>query len=322
MRCIVTGGAGYIGSVTAALLLEAGHQVTVVDNLTTGHRDAVPTGCSLIEGDIRHKEALETILRDQDAVLHFAAKSIVPESVANPDAYWDNNVTGSQTLLNAMVAAGVKKIVFSSTAAVYGNPASVPIPEDAATKPTSPYGETKLAIDHAISEHADAGRLTAVSLRYFNVAGAHRHLGERHNPETHLIPNILASLTDPTASGLQVYGTDWSTPDGTCIRDYVHVVDLARAHVLALHMSLDEPHAVINLGSGCGYSVKEVIDAARDVTGLPVPWTAADRRAGDAERLIASVDRAQTLLGWTAQRSLHDMVEDAWHFHRGRHDGA
>lgn len=321
MRCVVTGGAGYIGSVTSSLLIDAGHEVTVIDNLTTGHRDAVPSACTFVDGDIRDQESMKELLRGHDAVLHFAAKSIVPESVTHPDIYWDNNVGGSLALLDAMDAADVRKIVFSSTAAVYGNPVSVPIQEDAPTVPTSPYGETKLAIDQAITERAAAGLLTAVSLRYFNVAGAHGHLGERHHPETHLIPNILESLTEPGGSGLQVYGTDWPTPDGTCIRDYVHVVDLARAHVLALGAPAAKPHTIINLGSGSGYSVKDVIDAAGDVTGLPVPWTATDRRAGDPERLIASVDRAQELLDWTAQRSLRDMVDDAWRFHRGRHDG-
>ncbi len=316
MRCAVTGGAGYIGSVTTALLADAGHDVIVIDNLSTGHRDAVTV--PLVEADLRDTDAMAEALRGVDAVIHFAAKSIVPESVAHPELYWDNNVGGTTSLLTAMRQAGVHRLVFSSTAATYGDPVRVPIEEGDPTEPTNPYGQTKLATDHAISAQAAEGWLAAVSLRYFNVAGAHGDLGERHDPETHLIPVVLGNLDVAGAAPVRVFGTDWTTPDGTCVRDYVHVVDLGRAHLLALDVLATGHHEIVNLGSGSGYSVLEVIHAVERVTGLTVPWEAAPRRAGDPQTLIASIEKAGTLLGWEPSRSLDDMIRDAWRVLRTR----
>lgn len=321
MKCVVTGGAGYIGSVTSSLLLEAGHHVLVLDNLTTGHADAIPDGCAFIELDIRETARVAEALHGADAVLHFAAKSIVPQSVIDPDGYWDNNVHGSQSLLAAIREANVPRLVFSSTAAVYGNPATVPIPETAPTRPTNPYGETKLAIDMAIAEQAATTALAAMSLRYFNVAGATSALGERHDPETHLIPVILNNLASGSSEPVEVFGTDWDTPDGTCIRDYIHVIDLARAHLLALDAVTTGTHQVVNLGSGSGFSVLEVLAATTQATGIEVPWRAAPRRSGDPERLIAAVDTAREVLGWKASLPLVEMIADAWHF-RNVHHGA
>lgn len=319
MKCVVTGGAGYIGSVTSSLLLEAGHDVLVLDNLTTGHRDAIPADCTFVELDIRDTATVAAALVGADAVIHFAAKSIVPESVIDPDGYWDNNVHGSQSLLRAIESAGVPRLVFSSTAAVYGNPNTVPITETADTHPTNPYGETKLAIDRAIAAQASASDLAAMSLRYFNVAGARGELGERHDPETHLIPVILNNLAAGASVPIDVFGTDWNTPDGTCIRDYIHVVDLGRAHVLALTAVTAGSHQIINLGSGTGYSVLEVLKATQEATGIEVPWRAAPRRTGDPERLIAAVDRAREVLDWKSALTLTEMISDAWRFRTGRH---
>lgn len=316
MRCAVTGGAGYIGSVTTALLADAGHDVVVIDNLSTGHRDAVSV--PLVEADLRDTEAMVKALKGVDAVIHFAAKSIVPESVAHPDLYWDNNVGGSTSLLAAMREAGVHRLVFSSTAATYGDPARVPIREQDATEPTNPYGQSKLATDQAISQQAAEGWLAAASLRYFNVAGAHGQLSERHDPETHLIPVVLNGLGVADSAPVRVFGTDWDTPDGTCVRDYVHVVDLARAHLLALDVLVTGEHQIVNLGSGSGFSVLEVIGAVERVTGLPVPWEAAPRRPGDPQTLVASIERAAELLGWEPRLSLDEMIADAWRVLRSR----
>ncbi|MFF5129894.1 UDP-glucose 4-epimerase GalE [Streptomyces syringium] len=315
---LVTGGAGYIGSVVAAHLLAAGHAVTVLDDLSTGHRDGVPDGARFIEG--RVQDAARWLDGSYDAVLHFAAFSQVGESVARPDAYWRNNVGGTVELLAAMRDAGVRTLVFSSTAATYGEPATVPITEDAPTAPTNPYGATKLAVDHMISGECAAHGLAAVSLRYFNVAGAHGRHGERHTPESHLIPLVL-QVARGERETISVYGDDYPTPDGTCVRDYLHVADLAEAHLLALDAARPGEHLVCNLGNGNGFSVHEVIDTVRNVTGHPVPHVVAARRAGDPAVLVASAERARDRLGWRPTRTdLARIVTDAWEFAR-RADG-
>jgi UDP-glucose 4-epimerase len=324
MRLLVTGGAGYVGSVVASELLGAGHQVTVLDDLSTGHADAVPIGAELVSGSIAEAQPVLAD-RDIEAVLHFAAKSLVAESVAAPDRYWANNVGGSLALLEAMRAAGVRRIVFSSTAATYGEPAAVPITEDAPTKPTNPYGASKLAVDHMLSGYATAYGFSAVSLRYFNVAGAKlaepQPLGERHATETHLIP-IALQVAAGRRPVLQVNGTSYPTPDGTCVRDYIHILDLADAHQRALDWTGSHGgHLVCNLGSGSGASVREVAEAVRRVTGRPTPTEDAANRAGDPAVLIASHERARQVLGWRPTRDLTQMVSDAWAFAQRSSDG-
>ncbi|MEV6673972.1 UDP-glucose 4-epimerase GalE [Streptomyces sp. NPDC051162] len=311
---LVTGGAGYVGSVVAAHLLAAGHSVTVLDDLSTGHRASVPDGARFIEG--RVQDAGQWLDSSYEAVLHFAAYSQVGQSVADPEPYWRNNVGGTADLLAAMRDAGVRTLVFSSTAATYGEPAAVPITEDAPTAPTNPYGATKLAVDHMIGGECAAHGLAAVSLRYFNVAGAHGPHGERHAPETHLIPLVLQVALGERES-VSVYGDDYPTPDGTCVRDYIHVADLAEAHLLALSAARDGEHLICNLGNGSGFSVHEVIETARKVTGHPVPQTAAARRPGDPAVLVASAERAAETLGWRPRRTeLADIIADAWEFAR------
>ncbi len=315
MRLLVTGGAGYIGSVVAAQLLAAGHEVTVLDDLSTGHADAVPAGARFVEGDLRG--AAGAVLADGiDAVLHFAAKSLVGESVAQPGLYWGNNLGGSLALLEAMRTADVRRIVFSSSAATYGEPDNIPIEEGAPARPTSPYGASKLAVDTALAEYARTQRLRAVRSRYFNVAGAFRGaagawLGERHTVETHLIPNILRIAREDSGP-VSIFGDDYPTADGSCIRDYIHVTDLAAAHLLALGASSPGQHAIYNLGSGTGYSNFEVLAACRDVTGLEIPAKVTGRRPGDPAVLIASSERIGRDLGWRAERGLRAMVADAW----------
>lgn len=267
-KYLVTGGAGYVGSVVAQHLLEAGHEVVVLDNLSTGFREGVPTGASFIEGDIR--DAAKWLDASFDAVLHFAAFSQVGESVVKPEKYWDNNVGGTMALLGAMREAGVRKLVFSSTAATYGEPETTPIVESAPTKPTNPYGASKLAVDHMITGEAAAHGLGAVSLRYFNVAGAYGSCGERHDPESHLIPLVL-QVAQGRRDAISVFGDDYPTPDGTCIRDYIHVADLADAHLLAVDAAVPGEHLICNLGNGNGFSVREVIETVRQVTGHPIP---------------------------------------------------
>ncbi len=315
MRLLVTGGAGYIGSVVAARLIAAGHEVTVLDNLSTGHADAVPAGATFVEGDLRDSAA--GVLADGiDAVLHFAAKSLVGESVADPGMYWSNNLGGSLALLEAMRVADVRTIVFSSTAATYGEPERVPVEETAPTRPTNPYGGSKLAVDTALAEYARMYGFGAVSLRYFNVAGAYREaagswLGERHTVETHLIPNILRIARDD-AGPVSIFGDDYPTTDGSCIRDYIHVTDLASAHLLALAACSAGQHTIYNLGCGTGYSNFDVLQACRDVTGLDIPAKVTDRRPGDPAVLVASSERIGRELGWHPERGLRDMVADAW----------
>ncbi|HZC39515.1 MAG TPA: UDP-glucose 4-epimerase GalE [Streptosporangiaceae bacterium] len=320
MRLLVTGGAGYIGSVVAAQLISEGHDVVVLDDLSTGHADAVPAGAAFVRGSIT-SEAEEILAAGVDAVLHFAARSLVGESVAEPAEYWRANLGGTLALLEAMRATGTGRIVFSSTAAVYGEPDQVPIDESAPPRPASPYGATKIAVDTALATYAQLHGFGAVSLRYFNVAGAYRTgdgrwLGERHHPETHLIPNILAIAASPDgpATTVRIFGGDYPTPDGTCVRDYIHVADLARAHLLALDACTPGQHRVYNLGSGAGYSNLEVLTACREVTGRDIPARTVDRRAGDPAVLVASSARIRADLGWSPDRDLRSMIADAWAF--------
>ncbi|GIH70412.1 UDP-glucose 4-epimerase GalE [Sphaerimonospora thailandensis] len=313
MQLLVTGGAGYIGSVVAAQLVEEGHEVTVLDDLSTGHADAVPAGARFVQGSITEAGGLlGESFAEFDAVLHFAAKSLVGESVEQPGRYWSSNLGGTLALLDAMRQAGVGRIVFSSTAATYGEPERTPILETDPTRPTNPYGASKLAVDTALATFSDLYGLAAVSLRYFNVAGAYGEFRERHTPETHLIPNVLKVALGERES-ISVFGTDYPTPDGTCVRDYIHVADLGRAHLLALHAGTAGTHRIFNLGNGAGFSVQEVIDVCREVTGHEIPVTIGPRRAGDPAVLVASSEKIQRELGWKPARpSLRDIVSDAW----------
>jgi UDP-glucose 4-epimerase len=317
MKLLVTGGAGYIGSVVAALLSAQGHDVVILDDLSTGHRDAVPPPARFVHGTVRD-DAAAVLASGVDAVLHFAAKSLVGESMANPALYWDNNLGGTLALLESMRRTQTPRIVFSSTAATYGEPGSVPITETAPTRPTSPYGASKLAVDTALAEHARMHGIGAVSLRYFNVAGAFadsdgRWYGERHAPETHLIPNILAIAAGADRQ-VQLFGDDYPTPDGTCVRDYIHVTDLAQAHLLALDACPPGQHRIYNLGIGNGFSNREVLDMCREVTGQELPAAIVPRRPGDPAVLVASADRIKAELGWRPERQLRSMVADAWAF--------
>jgi UDP-glucose 4-epimerase len=313
-KYLVTGGAGYVGSVVARHLLEAGHRVTVLDDLSTGFRAGVPDGADFLEGRIQ--DARDHLDSSYDGVLHFAAHSQVGESVVDPEKYWRNNVGGTVELLAAMRGAGVRTLVFSSTAAVYGEPASVPITELAATAPTNPYGASKLAVDHMITGECAAHGLAAASLRYFNVAGAYGRYGERHDPESHLIPLVL-QVARGRREAISVFGDDYPTPDGTCVRDYIHVADLAEAHLLALDAATPGEHLICNLGNGAGFSVREVVETVRKVTGHPVPEVVAPRRGGDPAVLVASAEAAKDRLGWRPSRTdLAGIVSDAWEFAR------
>jgi len=313
MRVLVTGGAGYIGSTAAAILLENGFEVTVLDDFSTGHAELVAPGAKFVKGSILEKSDVVTALEGCEAVMHFGAKSLVGESVLKPEIYWNTNVNGTRILLEAMREKSIKKIVFSSTAATYGEPKRTPITEEDETKPTNPYGSSKLAVDYMLTSEAIAYGLAAISLRYFNVAGAYKSkngwLTENHNPETHLIPNTLRSTdTNP----LKIFGNDWPTADGTCIRDYVHVTDLIEAHISALKNVETGKHSIINLGSGGGYSVNEVIAAAAKAVGRAIPAKVTDRRPGDPAVLIADISKAEKVLGWKPTRNLEVMVKDAW----------
>lgn len=318
MRYLVVGGAGYVGCHTVRLLRDLGHEVIVFDNLSTGH-DFLVGDAALVEGDLLDVDALKSLFEDCgsfDAVLHFGALSLVAESVRDPSRYHRNNVEGTQNLLDAMAATGHKRIVFSSTAAVYGNPEYTPIPETHPTRPVNPYGETKLAVDWMLKEQAQLSGVSSVSLRYFNAAGAHvsGEIGELHNPETHLIPNVLraAYLLKP----MQVFGDDYLTPDGTCVRDYVHVDDLAEAHVKALsYLDSNQGAHVFNLGNGNGFSVREVIDAVSRRVDRVIPVHVQPRRSGDPAVLVADASKARELLGWNPSRtSLDEIVQSAEYF--------
>ena len=349
MRVLVTGGAGYVGSVSVEALVAAGHDVLVLDDLSKGHRDALPGGVRLVQGSYGDPAVVGQLLANTpvDAVLHCAARSLVGESVSNPALYYRENVAGGVAFLEVLREAGVRRLVFSSTAAVYGTPASVPIREDAVLAPINPYGETKRTFEGALRWYAAAYGLRSVSLRYFNVAGASGRNGEVHAPETHLIPNVLAAAEGRAA--LTVFGIDYPTPDGTCIRDYLHVEDLARAHVLALEAtSPGDPRTAgaapdgrtapdsgvaasdgvgvaalaINLGNGGGFSVREVLSAAETVVGSPIPHAIGERRAGDPPVLVADAGRAEEILGWRAQhRDIVEIVASAWAWRQAHPDG-
>ncbi len=316
-RILVTGGAGYIGATAVELLLAQGHQISVLDDCSTGHAESLPSSVSFVEGSLLDRSAISLALQGCSSVIHFAGKSLVGESVIKPELYWSVNLIGSRNLLDEMRKAGVAKLVFSSSAATYGEPESVPIPESAPTRPTNAYGATKLAIDAMITDESRAHGLSAASLRYFNVAGAVKSqrgwLAERHDPETHLIPNVLNSTPE---NPVNIFGVDWPTADGTCIRDYVHVVDLIDAHIAALAAIEDGrikrgTHEIINVGSGDGYSVKEVLQAAGLALGRNIPHVNSPRRSGDPAILIADIAKAKSLLNWRPTRDINQMVLDA-----------
>ena len=326
MRILVLGGAGYIGSHTALELVRAGEDVIVADNLVTGHREAIPAGAKFYQGDLHDFAFLDNLFQQEqiDAVIHFAAYSLVGESVTNPLKYYDNNLCGTRVLLEAMVKNHVDKIVFSSTAATYGEPEHIPILETDRTLPTNPYGETKLAMEKMFHWTANAHGLRYVSLRYFNACGADASgtIGEAHNPESHLIPLIL-QVPNGKREAISIYGTDYDTPDGTCIRDYIHVTDLAQAHILAVqYLQNGGESSIFNLGNGVGYSVREVIETARKVTGHPIPAVETPRRAGDPARLVASSEKAKAVLGWKPVHvSLEEIIASAWNWHQHHPDG-
>ena len=311
MRILVTGGAGYIGSIAVEMLRNSEFDISILDDCSTGHADSVPAGTRFIEGSLLNRSDIADALAGCDAVMHFAGMSLVGESVEKPDLYWSVNVTGTRNLLDEMLAARISKIVFSSSAAVYGEPNVIPILETSMTSPTNPYGKTKLAIDEMLTAEAQIQGIAAASLRYFNVAGAlntdRGWLAERHSPETHLIPNVLRSSAD---NPVKIFGTDWPTVDGTCIRDYVHVIDLIEAHIKALNSLASGQHQIFNLGSGKGYSVREVIDAACIARGSQVPTIDSPRRAGDPAVLVADISKAESGLGWKPIRDLNVMVAD------------
>jgi UDP-glucose 4-epimerase len=312
MKVLVTGGAGYIGSVVASQLVRAGHETVVLDDLSRGHARAVPEGARLVRGNLLDADFVrETLSEGFEGVLHFAALSLVGESMQRPGLYYRNNVCGTLNLLDAMRESGAGKLVFSSTAAVYGEPDEVPIEETAPTLPTNPYGSSKLAVDRLIGAVAEASGLAATSLRYFNVAGAGGGFGEDHNPETHLIPLVLRAAEQ--GSSVKVFGTDYPTRDGTAVRDYIHVEDLGRAHLLALEAAGPGEHRVYNLGNGAGFTVREVVEAARSVTGARIDAEEAPRRAGDPPELVASSQKIQADLGWRPEKpGLETMISDAW----------
>jgi UDP-glucose 4-epimerase len=320
VKLLVTGGAGYIGSVTSRLLLDAGHEVVVLDNLSNGFRDAVAPGATFVQADIADAASVLTPDAGFDAVLHFAGLIQAGESMVRPELYWDHNVRRSLALLEAVRAAGVPRFVFSSTAAVYGNPTELPITEEATKAPTNTYGATKLSFDYALTSEAFAHGLAAVSLRYFNVAGALLRedgaVGERHDPETHIIP-ITLQVAAGKREKLQLFGDDYPTADGTCVRDYIHVHDLARAHLLAIDGATGGQHKIYNLGNGNGFSNRQVVEAAREVTGAELPVEVAPRREGDPATLVASSQRARDELGWVPEKpTLTEMIGDAWEFYR------
>jgi len=323
VRVLVTGGAGYIGSVVAEELVRDGHEVTVYDSLYKGHRGAVVEGAEFVEGDLADGELLRATLRERstEAVIHLAADSLVGESVENPAKYYRNNVTAGLALLDAMRDTSARRLVFSSTAAVYGEPEKQPVEESDPTRPTNPYGETKLAFERALQWYEQAYAIRHASLRYFNAAGATRACGEDHDPETHLIPVVLQAAAGRRAH-VEVYGTDYPTRDGTCVRDYIHVVDLARAHVLALSI-LSERSAIYNLGcGGDGYTVNEVVETAREVTGRDIQVQTGARRAGDPAVLVASSEKIRRELGWSPRlQDLRAIISSAWEWMQEHPEG-
>jgi UDP-glucose 4-epimerase len=326
-KILVTGGAGYVGSVSVEAFLEAGHDVVVLDDLSTGHRGAVPPGATLHQGSYGDADALAGLLESEriEAILHCAARSLVGESIADPSKYYRDNVAGGVALLEAARLAQVERLVFSSSAAVYGIPDVIPIPEDAPARPINPYGETKRTFEGALAWYGQAYGLRSVSLRYFNVAGATERLGEVHDPETHLIPNVLRAAERDEA--ITLFGDDYPTPDGTCIRDYIHVADLANAHLRAIEATERSDRRasealVCNLGNGGGFSVREVLAAAEAVVGRPIPATIGPRRPGDPPVLVARADRAAEVLGWRPMRpSIEEMVSSAWAWRLSHADG-
>jgi len=326
MNILVLGGAGYIGSHTVNELIKNGNNVVVADSLTTGHKKAVNSDAKFYEGDIRDGKFLDKVFTEEkiDVVMHFCAYSLVGESVTNPLKYYNNNIGGAITLLEKMQEHGISKIVFSSTAATYGEPERVPIVETDKTEPTNPYGETKLAMEKMFKWSSQAYGIEYVSLRYFNACGADESafIGEDHSPETHLIPLIL-QVPLGKREFISIFGTDYSTPDGTCIRDYIHVTDLAQAHILAADYLMNGGKSdIFNLGNGIGFSVKEVIETARKVTGHPVPAKEVERRAGDPAQLIASSEKAKKILGWKPEHnSLEEIIDSAWKWHKSHPNG-
>lgn len=301
MKICVTGGAGYIGAVAVRKLFEAGHEVNIIDDLSTGHKSNVPNYANFFEGSLLNPKEIAAALIGIDAVIHFAGKSLVAESVADPDIYREININGSKNLFNEMKIAGISKLVFSSSAAVYGEPVETPIRESHPTNPTNPYGETKLAVENLIKEYG----FNSISLRYFNVAGSYKDVFENHLPETHLIPNILKSdIKNP----ISIYGTDWPTPDGTCIRDYVHVSDIVDAHILAIEKISKFRSEILNLGSGNGYSVKEVISECEKRIGRSISTIEIGRRLGDPAILLADISKAKDLLNWQPKKTLAEMI--------------
>lgn len=321
MAILVLGGAGYIGSHTVYELIDAGRDVVIADNLETGHREAVHPAAAFYKGDIRNREFIDSVFDREkiDGVIHFAANSLVAESMTNPLKYYDNNLCGTKVLLESMVAHNIDKIVFSSTAATYGEPERVPILETDRTEPTNCYGETKLSMEKMFKWTGAAHGMRFVSLRYFNACGAHvsGKIGEAHSPESHLIPLIL-QVPNGQREHISIFGDDYDTKDGTCIRDYIHVTDLAQAHILAMDYLLKGgENNIFNLGNGVGFTVKEVIDTAREVTGHPIPAKTDARRAGDPAQLIASSEKAKNVLGWKPEHAdLKHIIETAWNWHR------
>ena len=320
MKVLVTGGAGYIGSVTTEKMLDAGHEIVVFDNLERGHRQALDDRARFIEGDLRDKDSIASAMMDvkPDAVMPFAAYALVPESMEQPEIYFRNNLGGGVNLSEAMLKADVGRIVFSSTCATYGQPDNVPITEDEKQKPENPYGESKLQFEKVLNWYRELHGMKAVFLRYFNACGATEKFGEDHDPETHIIPIVL-QVALGQRENVKIFGEDYDTPDGSCVRDYIHIVDLAQAHILALETEQDGPY---NLGNGSGYSVKEVIEVAREVTGHPIPAVKADRRPGDPAKLIAAADKAKDVLGWKPEYpDLKDIIASAWQWHQSHPNG-
>jgi len=321
MNILVTGGAGYVGGTVATVLMQAGHTVTVLDNLCHSKRHELPDGAAFVEADIADRPRVESLLRElkPDGVLHFAALIEAGESMQKPEIYFRNNTASTLVLLEAMLATGTSKLVFSSTAAVYGEPKSTPIEETAALAPTNAYGESKLMVEQMLTWFHRIHGLRYASLRYFNVAGALPHRGEAHEPETHIIPLIL-DVALGRREKIFIFGDDYDTPDGTCIRDYIHVLDLADAHILALSALDRSSRMIYNLGNGSGFSVKQVIEAARRVTGHPIPVEIKPRRPGDPARLVASSAQAQAHLGWKPRHpDLDDILSSAWAWHQQRY---